>query len=246
MIVLLLIRWVGDRWWGVTVLLFLPRWLFLAPLPVLALASGLAGRPRHWILQAVVALVIAGPLMLISLPVHQLWARPVAGTRVRIMTFNQGAGRLDQERLIRIIEQERIDVICFQEGSPDRNPRLAAYLDGKGWYRDRKKHYLASRYPIVSEMTPPHENMLVDVPQPVLLFRARVRLSSGVEFGLASVHMPTLRFGFYRFLDRDVEGLKQHILWHEREMARLMGGLSEMNDGPSWSGATSISPRTMR
>src|SRR5690242_16708897 len=29
LVALLLIRWVGDRWWGVTVLLFLPRWLLL-------------------------------------------------------------------------------------------------------------------------------------------------------------------------------------------------------------------------
>jgi endonuclease/exonuclease/phosphatase (EEP) superfamily protein YafD len=232
MMVLLLIRWVGDRWWGVTILLFLPRWLFLAPLPVLALASGLAGRPRHWILQAVVALVIAGPLMLISLPLHQLWAGPVAGTRVRIMTFNQGPDRLDQGRLIRMIEQERIDLICFQEGNLDRNPRLAAYLARNGWYRDRRKRYLASRYPIVAEMPPPDQNVLSNARYPGVLIRARVRLPSGVEFGLASVHMPTLRFGLYRFLDHDVDGLKQHVDWYEREMARLMAGLSEMHDVP--------------
>jgi endonuclease/exonuclease/phosphatase (EEP) superfamily protein YafD len=232
MIVLLLIRWVGDRWWGVTVLLFLPRWMFLAPLPILALASGLAGRPRQWMVQAVLALVIAGPLMLISLPLHQLWERPVAGTRIRIMTFNQGEGWLEEERLIRMIERERIDVICFQEGNHLRNPRLEAYFSGPGWYRDRGKCYLASRHPIVSEMPPPTSALMADGRYPVVLVRARIRLASGVEFGLASVHMPTLRFGFYRFLDHDVEGLKQHIAWHDREMARLIGGISEMRDAP--------------
>src|SRR5689334_22585103 len=63
---LLLIHWIGDGWWGVAVLLFLPRWLFLVPFPVLALASGWAGRPRHWMLQGAVALVVAGPLMRLS------------------------------------------------------------------------------------------------------------------------------------------------------------------------------------
>src|SRR5262245_15076796 len=36
-----LIRWVGEGWWGVTVLLFIPRWVFLVPIAVLALASAL-------------------------------------------------------------------------------------------------------------------------------------------------------------------------------------------------------------
>jgi endonuclease/exonuclease/phosphatase (EEP) superfamily protein YafD len=44
--------------------------------------------------------------------------------------------------------------------------------------------------------------------------------------------MPTLRFGLYRFLDHDVEGLKQHVAWWDREMSRLMDGLSEMHDVP--------------
>jgi endonuclease/exonuclease/phosphatase (EEP) superfamily protein YafD len=232
LIALLLIRWVGDRWWGVTVLLFLPRWLFLAPLPVVVLASGVAGRPRHWMVQGVVALVIAGPLMLLSLPVHQLWAPPVGGTRVRIMTFNQGAYPLDEERMIRLIEQERIDLICFQEGSPGRNSVLQAYFSSRGWYRDRKQWFLASRYPIIAEMPPPPEEMLPDVRFPANLIRARIRAAPGVEFGLASVHMPTLRFGLYRFLDHDVEGLERHVGWWDHELVRLVDGLSDMHDVP--------------
>jgi len=227
LIVLLLIRWVGERWWGITVLLFLPRWLFLVPLPALAVASGLAGRPRQWIIQGVVALVIAGPLMQLSLPIHQLWDPQVEGTRVRIMTFNQGPGFLDEASLIRMIERERIDLICFQEGNAQRNPGLEAYFSAKGWYRDRRRRYLASRYPIVAELPSPSGDVLPDARYPVILIRARIQAAPGVEFGLASVHMPTLRFGFYRFLDHDVEGLKQHVAWWDREISRLMEGLSE-------------------
>lgn len=113
--VLVLIRWVGDGWWGVTVLLFLPRWMFLAPLPVLAIASGIGGRPRDWLVQTAVALVVAGPLMLLSVPVQQLWEPRPDGFRVRIMTLNRGDAKLDLDRLVRLIEQERIDLICFQE-----------------------------------------------------------------------------------------------------------------------------------
>jgi vancomycin resistance protein VanJ len=230
--ILLLIRWVGGSWWGVTVLLFLPRWLFLTPLPILAVASGLAGKTRHWIVQGATALVVAGPLMLVSLPIHQLWDRRVDGIHVRMMTLNQGPFPLDAERLIRLIEHERIDLICFQEGGFDPNPGLLAYFEQHGWSLDQRKRYLASRYPIVSEM-PLLPGEGVDVQRvPVVLVRVRIQAAPGVEFGAASVHMPTLRFGLYRFLDRDIEGLKQHIAFWNWEIVRLMGGLSELNDVP--------------
>ena len=231
LIVLLLIRWVGDRWWGVAVLLFLPRWLFLVPLPVLALASGLARRPRQWLLQAVVTLVIAGPLMALSLPIHQLWDRRVEGTRVRIMTLNRGTDPLDVGRLIKFIERERIDLLCFQESGGIHDTRLESYLAAHGWYRDRRR-FVASRYPIVAEMPRLADEHDSDRRYSPNLVRVRVRAAGGVEFGLVSVHMPTLRFGFYRFMDHDVAGLKQHVAWWDRQAIRLLDGLAEMRDLP--------------
>jgi endonuclease/exonuclease/phosphatase (EEP) superfamily protein YafD len=229
--VLVLIRWVGDRWWGVSVLLFLPRWLFLVPLPVLALASGLARRPGQWLLQAVVTLVIAGPLMGLSLPIRQLWAHPVAGTHVRMMTLNRGSDPLDVSRLIGFIERERIDLICFQEFSDRRDTRLESYLAAHGWYRDRGR-YVASRYPIVAEMPRLPDDFDSNKRYSATLVRVLVRAPGGVEFGLVSVHMPTLRFGLYRFLENDVAGLQQHTAWWDRQASRLLGGLAEMRDVP--------------
>jgi vancomycin resistance protein VanJ len=228
---LLLIRWVGDRWWGVAFLLFFPRWLFLAPLPILAIAGGVARRPRQWVLQGVVVLVIAGPLMRLSLPFQQLWDRPVAGFRLRVMTFNRGPARIAGERLIRLIELERIDLLCFQEGMTIPSPRLEAYLKSGGWYRDRRR-LLASRYPIVEEWPPLAGDSRSKHRYPVSLVRVRIRAAPGVEFGLATVHMPTLRFGFYRFLDHDLEGLEQHLDWWDHEMRRVMDGLSAMREVP--------------
>ena len=231
LIVLVLIRWVGDRWWGVAVLLFLPRWLFLIPLPVLVLASGLARRSRQWLLQGVVALVIAGPLMALSLPIHQLWDRRVEGTRVRIMTLNRGMEPLAVDRLIGFIERERIDLICFQEFGDRLDTRIESYLAAHGWYRDRGR-YVASRYPIVAEMPPLPNEYDSNHRYAANVVRVRIRAPGGVEFGLVSVHMPTLRFGFYRFLEYDVAGLKQHAAWWDRQAVRLLGGLAEMRDAP--------------
>jgi endonuclease/exonuclease/phosphatase (EEP) superfamily protein YafD len=228
---LVLIRWVGDRWWGVTVLLFVPRWLFLVPLPLLALASGVARRRRQWMLQGALAAVVAGPIMGLSLPIDQLWAPPVKGTRVRIMTLNRGMEPLEIERLIRLIEQERIDVICFQELNPRLNRPLEAYLRARGWHRDRRG-YVASRYPIVAEMPPPPDDLGSNFRYAAVVCRVRIRTTGGVQLGLVSVHMPTLRFGFYRFLEQDLPGLKQHVAWWDRQAGRLLDALAEMDDVP--------------
>lgn len=64
------------------------------------------------------------------------------------------------------------------------------------------------------------------------LTRARVRAPSGREFWLVSIHMPTLRAGFNRFLGGDVGGLKRHIDWWRHEMGRVVDGLTEIGDRP--------------
>ncbi len=227
--VLGLIRWVGPSWWGVTLLLFLPRWLYLGPIPVLALASARAGRPSDWATQGAIALVVAGPLMGVSLPIRQLARSRLEGTRVRILSFNLGTGRIDALLLIRLIEQERIDLIAFQEGTtPD--PTLDAYLS-RGWYRDRTR-FLASRFPIVSEMAPLIDDSTTEERHSARLNRVRLRLPSGAEFILGSVHMPTLRFGFYRLFGGNVAGMKLHIDWWRHEMGRVIGALSDVRGTP--------------
>jgi endonuclease/exonuclease/phosphatase (EEP) superfamily protein YafD len=228
---LALIRCVGDRWWGVTVLLFLPRWLFLAPLPVLALASGFARQRVQWLLHGAVAAVVAGPLMGLSVPIHRLWAPRVEGTCVRIMTLNRGTDPLDIDRLIALIEHERIDAICFQEIDHRLNRRLEAYLAAQGWYRDRRG-YVASRYPIVDEVPLTPRDQGASLRYPVTVIRVRVKAPGGVEFGLVSVHMPTLRFGLYRLLEQDVAGLEQHVAWWDRQARRLKDALDEMRAIP--------------
>jgi endonuclease/exonuclease/phosphatase (EEP) superfamily protein YafD len=44
--------------------------------------------------------------------------------------------------------------------------------------------------------------------------------------------MPTLRFGFYRFLENDTEGLSAHVAWWDREIGRVLDGLAEVRDAP--------------
>lgn len=223
---LVLIRRPGDSWWPVTLLLFMPRWLFLAPAVALAAASAVRHRPRQWLLQGITAAVVAGPLMGLSFPVHRLSASPPAGDRVRIATFNMGLDPIRLDDLERWIERERLDVVCFQEGGTDiaaLRPTLPA-----GWRLSRKA-FLATRLPVVAE--------LPDFPQqPVaelrlhssLMERWRLRAPSGREFVVASVHLPSVREGIKGFLARgETTGLTTHPAWWGREMGRILSALLE-------------------
>ena len=57
----------------------------------------------------------------------------VAGGREEVV--HEGTFGLNADDFFALIERERIDVICFQEGA-DFDPAVAAYFR-RGWYRDR-------------------------------------------------------------------------------------------------------------
>src|SRR5262249_4178992 len=156
----------------VTVLLFIPRWAFLAPIAVLAIASALARRPGHWAMQAAVGLLVAGPLMGLSLPVSQLWTPRPQGTTFRVLCFNTGPGRLDGGGLIPRTARERIDFIPFQQ-RPLPAPEFEAFL-ARGWYRDSSR-FIVSRYPIVAELPPLIHRLTDDDRHPARVTRVRVR-----------------------------------------------------------------------
>ena len=66
--ILVSLRWIGERWWVTTTALYLPRWPFAAPLPLLALALAVAG-PRRLLLTQVAALLLLIPLLGFTLSV---------------------------------------------------------------------------------------------------------------------------------------------------------------------------------
>jgi vancomycin resistance protein VanJ len=227
LVVLGLIRWVGDAWWGTTLLLFMPRWLFLFPLPLLALAAGLRRGFRHWVVQGATALVVAGPLMGLSIPVARLLEELPEGDRVRVVTFNKGTGVIDLSGFLRWVDGEKIDVICLQEVPTSGGPELGPLHD-RGWSVNRVGT-IASRLPIVEEMEPLSDESTTEGRYSARLERVRVRMRSGREFVVASVHLPTIRPGFTR---GDIAGLTLHVAWWGHEVGRVLDMLAQTSDLP--------------
>jgi vancomycin resistance protein VanJ len=225
---LLLVRWQGDLWWPATLALFLPRWVFLLPAPALTLAAFWARRPVLGAAPAATALVVAGPLMGLSGPIEWLWAPAPAGPRYRIMTFNRGNAGLDAVGLIRLIDRERIDLICFQEVG--QNPVLDRFL-ARGWHLNADRT-IASRWPMIADRGPSHHADGAYWHWAVHTSRVRVRAPAGPTLDVCSVHMPTLRHGLRRLWAGDLAGFRGHIAWRQEQMSRLIGDVIPAEDVP--------------
>jgi len=225
-----LIHWVGDDWWGVVILLFVPRWVFLGPVSVLALASGVKRCYWHWAVQGATALAVAGPLMNVSLPVRQLWTRAPAGERVRVVTYNLGTEPIRFGDFLRWADRTAIDIACFQEGRDDGSKRKA--LEAAGWHLSRNGR-LACRWPVVEDLPELKPNFDDLGRWSAMLERVRVRTPRGHEILAATAHLPTPRPGFELFLERrDPSVLRLHSAWWRGELTRVLARIAEVNDVP--------------
>ncbi len=222
---LALSRWAGDLWWLGTAILFMPRWLFLVPLPMLGLAAAWARWFRLWLPQAAIALVVLGPLMAVSLPVWQFWSTEPEGTRLRIMTYNVGTEPIDTIGLIWHIERERLDLICFQEMRDFEFPAsLDDYLQENDWQRSSSGMVL-SRFPIVQDSGLIQHLYGEKGYRGTNLCRVRVAPRSGVEFDVVSAHLPTVRLGLEALLNRDVGGFQYNLDKRRENIAQVLGEL---------------------
>ncbi len=227
---LALIHGIGDPWWGVPVLLMMPRWLFLGPVLALALLSGIRRCPGHWLTQTAIVAAVAGPLMGFRAAPGQFWEQPSAGETVRIATLNLGLKPIREDALERWIVAQNIDLICFQEGGTESDP-IRPKLP-KGW-QFSPKGQIATRWPVV--VYPP---LLAHDWAPGRLYtahleQARLKTPGGRAFNVASVHLPTIREGIEGlFQSGDTAGLTRQTAWWGHEMARVLGAVLASSDAP--------------
>ncbi len=224
-----LIRTAALGWWAVAVLVFMPRWLFLAPLIPLAVFAVRARRRMVWALVGADLLLIVGPLMGFTLPLGRPVATPPAGAKVRIMTFNRGGVRLDAPALVRYLDRHKVDVVCFQEPGNDRG--LDESLAEHGWHLDRAGR-IASRFPIVGDLGRSTDVNESDFRYTMTLFRARLRHPDGFEFLVGSAHLPTPRWGLARLFAGDLRAFRLNLAWWDREADRLLRTIDEAGETP--------------
>ncbi len=221
LIVLALLRWLAERWWLATLLQYVPRWAFLFPLPILVLLAGRARRRRLWGWHAATAIIIAGPLMGLSLPLGPLLMPPPRGATIRIMTLNKGGGLIDARAVARLIERENLDVLCLQEMRLKRgDAQLLEAVLARGWHLNDSET-IATRLPIVEEQEDTDEWFPERQFWPVRLSWVRLRLPDRREFWVASTHMPTMRTGAAFLREGQIESLNRYISWRWQQIGEL-------------------------
>jgi endonuclease/exonuclease/phosphatase (EEP) superfamily protein YafD len=221
--VLVVMRTLGDLWAPATVLLFLPRFAWLAPLPLLAWWTWRRKGRWLWLVQALSALMVLGPIMNFHLPVARLFRDPPSPDRLRVLTLNQGVRPLDLEQLKAILQREKIDVVCFQEGpikGGGADPKLVKDLTAQGWHFG-KANMIASRFPIASE-SDYHEDTFPEYGfWNVRIYQIEFRTRAGRKARVANIHMPTVRKGFQKLFEGDLGAIGRLNRWRQTQVVEL-------------------------
>ena len=150
LVILLALRLIGEGWAPTAVGLYLPRWGFALPRPVvLGALAGLRLRRLLWAQLAAVALLLV--LMGLVLP----WPHGVVSgaPRMRVLSYNIDSAKAGADRVVAEIDAYAPDVVLLQEvGRPG---------DVETLLRQRypvvetsSQFILASRYPLVDSTDP--------------------------------------------------------------------------------------------
>ncbi len=191
-IILLLMRFAGDRWWFATLILFGPRWLAALPLIVLLPMALLFDR-RQLVSLTVAALIVFGPLMGLCIP--RGMAGAVKTRPLRVLTCNIQNGSFSEVLLKYAIDEFMADIVALQECPPEMNLKLPS-----GWNSVREGELAVySRYPLrmvgaIKALHPPHK-------WPRESFLQCVISAPGGDIAFSDVHLPSPRYGLTTILD---------------------------------------------
>lgn len=140
------LRFVGEKWWGTTIALYLPRAPFALPLlPLIVAIVWLGPRKLLW------TQLLAFGLLLVLTGFRVAWPTPPTpgALHLRVVTCNIHGGALGVGRILKPILARNPDIIVMQEVDPSgwaTMQQLAAGYQIHAW----AQYWLASRFPITS------------------------------------------------------------------------------------------------
>lgn len=230
LIVLAVVKLLGERWWPATILMFSPRWAFLFPGPILAVWAFRRKRWSPMAVQAIAMVVVLVPLMGLRMPIARLFAPAPGGERVRILSLNRGTSELDSKAFTQLVAEGKYDFVCIQEFRADLI--LDNYFANTGWHRNHDGS-IWSRLPIVEDLgSLPTDEFEVVEAWPVRLSMIRVRLKKGREVVVANAHLPTMTSGFLHLAKGDLQWFRYYVDWRRRQTDRLIAELRRAGDNP--------------
>jgi endonuclease/exonuclease/phosphatase (EEP) superfamily protein YafD len=147
----LLLRFAGESWWWTTVALYLPRVPLAIPLPFVVALLWFARSFRILAAQAITALVIAFPVMGLTVPTPSFAS--ASAPRFRVLSYNINSAQGGPESLAVEVDRYAPDVVFMQEiGDVAELERVM-----KTRYPTVEvdtQFLMATRFPVVSEVDP--------------------------------------------------------------------------------------------
>jgi endonuclease/exonuclease/phosphatase (EEP) superfamily protein YafD len=209
--IILVLRFVGERWWLSSALLYLPRLGFVLPLPFIVLLL-LLGRRRWLLLTQLVALVLLlFPLMGLRLPGAP--SRHEGAFHLRVASYNIATGPHGPQPILEDLRGTDADVILLQETDQSLYQALIAGLAGYQVHTSGQ-FLIASRFPVDETIQPP------SIPH-----RGKARSARFVSYRLTTPAGPLQIFNVHPISPREAlaelrgEGLKSEL-----ESGRLLRG----------------------
>ncbi len=154
--VLAALRAGGERWWITGVALYVPRWGFALPLPVVSLALVIARRPRLLWTQVVAAVVLLFPLM--GLVVHLPFPCPrreLGASTLRVLSYNVESGLGDGGYPAVVAEVDRfLPDVAILVAATATDALLEPLRSRFGTVRFSGQFVIASRFPILDWSAP--------------------------------------------------------------------------------------------
>jgi endonuclease/exonuclease/phosphatase (EEP) superfamily protein YafD len=180
----------ADRWWPVTMLLFGPRWVLLAPIPLLMLAAAI--RDRALLLPlAVASIMILGPVMGFRTGWRRILPAADSGHPVTVATFNVRSGDQLTVGPLELLRLWGAEVAVFQECGF----RFAQEIRGlEGWHAwAGQTQCLLSGLPLLETRVMPRD-VIERAGGSGLVVSHRLQGPDG-PFWLTNVHLDTPRSG---------------------------------------------------
>jgi endonuclease/exonuclease/phosphatase family metal-dependent hydrolase len=144
-LVLVLLCVVSERWWLSGVLTYLPRAPYAFPGILLTVGSLFACRNVLWV-NLVSLVLVAGPIMGLSVPLGQTFDSSPARLTLRMASGNVQEGKPSLLRLVEEVRRYEPDLVCFQETARGCEALDEQFAD---WDRIHLgAFFVASKYPL--------------------------------------------------------------------------------------------------
>ncbi|HEX3598006.1 MAG TPA: endonuclease/exonuclease/phosphatase family protein [Polyangiaceae bacterium] len=215
-VVLVLLRFVGESFWMTAFALYLPRVGFAFPLPFVVIALWLFGPRRLLWSQLAAALIVLFPLMgfVMNLPVGN--KQP----SLRLMSFNVNSAYSGVDTVVNAIVQHAPDIVVIQEVSANGDLLQSSLATHFPTVQSSTQFIIATKFPITATVEPdklPHDGRLRS-PR-FILYSVKTPLG---DIALYNVHPISPRFGLYSLRG---SGLRKEILSGRFFRGERAGGL---------------------